>query len=87
MSKLILSDVAAGYNLQKINDNFDKIQDALNNGVLWRENPVGEANQMENLLDMNGNRVINVVLVIPASPAGLPSGAIWNDSGTVRVVA
>lgn len=85
--KTSLTTITNAQNVSAINDNFSKIQDALNNGVLWRENPVGEANQMENLLDMNGNRVINVVLVIPASPAGLPSGAIWNDSGTVRVVA
>jgi len=28
----------------------------------------------------------NVVLALPTSSAGLPSGALWNDSGTVKIV-
>ncbi|WLJ89316.1 hypothetical protein [Vibrio phage vB_ValA_R15Z] len=27
-----------------------------------------------------------MTIVLPTSPTGLPSGAIWNDSGTIRVV-
>lgn len=61
MSKIILSDVAAGYNLQKINDNFDKIADTINNDVLFRRNPSGEPNSMvASNLDMDSNRILNL---------------------------
>lgn len=60
MSKIDLNNVAGGFNLSKINDNFQKIEDALNNGALWRDNPDGEPNQMKNDLDMNGNRIYNL---------------------------
>ena len=58
--KVALSNVTNGTNVSAINDNFAQIQDALNLGTLWRDNPVGEPNQMINLLDMNGNRLINL---------------------------
>lgn len=57
--KTSLTTITNSQNTSAINDNFAKIQDALNNGVLWRENPVGEANQMGNLLDMNGGSIVN----------------------------
>lgn len=60
MSKIDLNNVAGGFNLSKINDNFQKIETALNDGALWRDNPDGEPNQMENDLDMNGNRIYNL---------------------------
>lgn len=73
MSKIILSDVAAGYNLQKINDNFDKLADVINNDVLFRRNPTGEPNQMvASNLDMDSNRILNLpVPVDPNEPARL----------------
>lgn len=37
-----------------------------------------------NLLVGPGGNVI--ITVLPTSPAGLPSGALWNDSGTVKIV-
>lgn len=58
--KVALSNVTSGTNVSAINDNFTLIQDALNNGALWRTNPVGEPNQMTNLLDMNANRIVNL---------------------------
>lgn len=60
MSKIDLNNVAGGFNLSKINDNFQKIETALNDGALWRDNPVGEPNQMKNGLDMNGQRIYNL---------------------------
>jgi len=39
---------------------FDAIEAELNNKVLYRDNPSGEPNQMENDIDMNGNKIINV---------------------------
>jgi hypothetical protein len=58
--KLTLADVAAGYNLQNINDNFDKIIVELNDKVLYRNNPVGEPNQLESDIDANSKRIYNL---------------------------
>lgn len=58
--KVNLSNITSGTNTSTINDNFTQIGNALNNGTLWRLNPVGEPNQMQNLLDMNANRIINL---------------------------
>lgn len=60
MAKIVLPDVSGGYNLQRINDNFDLIADAFNNGTLWRNTPDGEPNEMLNDLDMNGKRIYNL---------------------------
>lgn len=60
MSKINLTTVTGGFNLSSINRNFEKVQDALNDKVLYRDNPVGEPNQMVSPLDMNGNRIYNL---------------------------
>lgn len=60
MSKLILDNVQGGYNLQKINSNFEKIETALNTQVLYRKNPEGEDNAVKQDIDMDGNDLINV---------------------------
>ena len=59
MAKIVLSDVASGYNRQRINENFQALEDELNNKVLYRDNPAGQANVMTNDLDMNSNDVLN----------------------------
>lgn len=60
MSKIELLETNSGYNLQKINSNFQKIEEEFNEKVLYRDNPTGEPNEMNNDLDMNGNRVYNL---------------------------
>lgn len=61
MAKISLTDTSSGYNLAAINNNFQTLQNALNNGALWRDSPVNEPNQMIGTnLDMNNNRVINL---------------------------
>ena len=60
MAKIDLNDVKGGFNLSQINSNFNKIEQALNEKVLYRDNPEGEANQMLSPLDMNGQRVYNL---------------------------
>lgn len=74
MSKIVLADTISGYNLQVINNNFDMIEAALNNKVLYRDNPDGEPNSMADPLDMNGQRIIN----LPA-PGGLNDAARMQD--------
>lgn len=59
MSKIELLDVASGYNLSTINSNFQKVEDELNNKVLYRQVQDGEPNSMSENLDMNGNEVLN----------------------------
>lgn len=86
MAKITLNQPAGGYNLSAINANFQTLQDLLNNQVLFRQNVVGEPNQMGNDLDMNGFRILNYTLVLPTSAANLPSGAIWNNNGIVAIV-
>lgn len=67
MTKIVLNQPVAGFNLSAINANFQKIQDEFNKKVLYRQNPVGEPNQMVNSnLDMSGNRILN--LSAPVSP-------------------
>ncbi len=74
MSKVELSTVASGYALSVINENFQAIEDELNNNVLYRDNPAGEPNSMDNNLDMNSFQIIN----LPA-PATLNSPARIQD--------
>ncbi|AXH71946.1 MAG: hypothetical protein [Podoviridae sp. ctbj_2] len=73
MSKVVLPPITGGYNLSRINQNFQEVADALNEGALWRDNPAGEPNEMKNVLDMNGNRIYNLpdpVLDHEAVPKG-----------------
>jgi hypothetical protein len=60
MAKIELDDIASGYNLSKINTNFDRIEDELNQKVLYRANPAGNPNAMGNDFDMNGFDILNV---------------------------
>lgn len=61
MAKLVLNDLTTTYGSQTlINNNNASIEDHLNNKVLYRNNPAGEPNQMENQLDMNSNKITNV---------------------------
>ena len=61
MAKVTLSDITAGYaSATALNLSFNLIEDEFNNNVLYRNNPSGEPNQMENNLDMNNNDLLNV---------------------------
>lgn len=59
MSKIDLDPITSGYNLSKINSNFQKIEDELNNKVLYRDSPAGEPNSMSSNLDMNSRSILN----------------------------
>jgi hypothetical protein len=60
MAKVTLSDITAGYaSATALNLSFNLIEDEFNNNVLYRNNPSGEPNQMENALDLNGNDILN----------------------------
>lgn len=66
MAKITLTKPTAGYNLAAINENFTKIEAEFQNKVLYRNNPIGETNTLENDLDVNGKRLTN--LVAPVNP-------------------
>jgi len=60
VAKVTLSDITAGYaSASALNVSFNAIEDEFNNKVLYRNNPSGEPNQMENDLDMNSNDILN----------------------------
>lgn len=58
--KITLNDVTNIDSITTINDNFDKIEQALQNQVLYRNNPVGEPNTIETPLDLNGQDILNI---------------------------
>lgn len=65
MSKIELDNITSGFSTQKINANFQKIEDQINNKMLSRQ-PGSEPNVMLDVLDMNSNPIIN--LPAPSSP-------------------
>lgn len=61
MAKLTLPTISSGYaTTTQLNNAFDAIETELQNKVLYRNNPAGEPNVMEQDLDMNSNKIINV---------------------------
>jgi hypothetical protein len=60
MSKISLGTLLSSFgSVPRLNTNFQSIEDELNDKVLYRDNPGGEANEMRNDLDMNSNDVLN----------------------------
>lgn len=57
MTDIVLNDITSGYNLSKINANFDTIEESINSDVLHVR---GGNNTMYQDLDMNGNAFLNV---------------------------
>lgn len=82
MSKVELDPISSGYNLSKINTNFQKIEGELNNRVLYRKNESGEPNHMSNTLDMNSNRIINLPDAVSGSEPVTLDQLKSIDSGT-----
>lgn len=67
MSKITIPDIASQFASQEaLNARFTQVENELNNKVLYRDNPDGEPNAMAQELDMNSNRVIN--LLEPVNP-------------------
>ena len=60
MAKLVLTDQTNTYNATSINEQFQRIEDEFQNEVLYRKNPTGEPNAMENPIDMNSQRILNL---------------------------
>jgi hypothetical protein len=60
MAKISLANILSGFSLTRINDNFQKIQDVLNDQVLFRKNPPGEDNTLQSDVDANSHRIFNL---------------------------
>jgi hypothetical protein len=58
MSNISLNNITSGYNISKINDNFSSIEDSLNTDRLQTS---GGGNTMHQELDMDQNKIINVL--------------------------
>lgn len=59
MSKIQLNNIVNTQNVQLINDNFDKISKVINEKMLSRK-PEGEPNTLQEPLDLNNQRLLNV---------------------------
>ena len=75
MTKVVIPDIDSGYNLTQINVALQALATELNNKVLYRDNPVGEPNSMDNNLDMNSFQILN-----------LPAPATQNSPARLRDV-
>ena len=67
MAKITLTEPLSGYNLAAINANFVAIEAEFQDKVLYRDNPVGEANSLETDIDVNSKRIYN--LPVPTLPS------------------
>lgn len=75
MAKITLASILTAFaSALSLNNRFSDIEEHLNDKVLYRDNPTGEPNQMENDLDMNNNRVMNL-----PSPVADQEPARWVD--------
>lgn len=57
MSDVTLDPITSGYNLSKVNSNFDKVEQKINEEIV---HTVGGNNVMLQDLDMNSNAILNV---------------------------
>ena len=61
MAKINLPNIGSGFGTTTLlNDAFSSIETEFQDKVLYRDNPTGEPNQMEQDLDMNDNSINNV---------------------------
>jgi hypothetical protein len=85
MPKVELNNVSSGYNLAAINSNFEKIETALNDSVLFRDDVGLNPNSMSVDLDMNGKRIFNLPApVLDNEP--LRKGDVGDLGGTLTQV-
>lgn len=100
MAKITLDTITSSFaSTSLFNTNFTAIKDELNDKVLYRDNPTGEANQMLNDLDMNSNDILNassvnadvIVLngtqITPTGTTSLPASGLSYDNSTSGLTA
>lgn len=67
MTDIVLTPITSGYNLSKINQNFDTIEEVINEDVLHVR---GGNNTMYQDLDLNGHNLLNID-INPEDPGSL----------------
>ncbi len=81
MAKITLDTITSSFGSASLfNTNYSAIETELNDNVLYRVNPEGEANQMENDLDMNSFTILNAI--IPEI-----NGNVFNATGATQAMA
>lgn len=65
--KISLNTVSQTNSISTINSNFTKLAEELQDKVLYRNNPIGEPNEVESDLDMNGNSLYNAEIIQTSS--------------------
>lgn len=89
MAKISLSSILSGFlSASKLTENFQKIATEFQSKVLYRDNPTGEPNQMENDIDMNSNSILNVddinatTMTLSGIPL-VPNGVLSTDADQI----
>lgn len=76
-----LNNIGSGFNRSVINDNFQKIENEFINNTLRRDGVlVGEDNSMKIDLDMNNNKILNVLTDINDPLSLVARGAVYVKS-------
>lgn len=84
MAKITLNDLTTNYGSQTLhNTNNGEIESHLNSKILYRDNPSGEPNRMENELDMNSNRILNLPDAITSQEPATYSQLVNQGSFTI----
>ena len=99
-NKITLDTITSSFaSTSLFNTNFAAIKSELDDKVLYRNNPTGEANQMLNDLDMNSNDILNassvnadvIVLngtqITPTGTTSLPASGLTYDNTTSGLTA
>ena len=61
MAKIDLESTSSGYqSAASLRRNFEALEAEFQDKVLYRDNPTGETNTLENDVDMNSNRILNL---------------------------
>lgn len=91
MAKINFTSIQSGFtSVSDLNQNFVDLESELQNNILYRNNPSGEPNQMQNDLDMNGFNILNIGAGTTGLASASTSQAISSlevGSGTYTLVA
>jgi len=88
MAKITLPSIASGYaTVTQLNTALDQIEAEFNNKVLYRNNPTGEPNQLENDLDMNSKNINNIGNINGIAASGLSDLSTYATAAANSAIA
>lgn len=80
MAKITFSDIATGFqSVGTLNNNFAQLEYELQQKVLYRSNPTGEPNSMQNDLDMNGYNILNLGTATVVTSLSATQSILWGN--------